>query len=243
MSISPSLTNLNTTVAQSLSEINARILNRSPKPTEKDIVAVLRDVVQETRKIRFEGNNYSDDWHSEASSRGLPNLPDTPIALKSLLTKEAQTLFETHKVYSKEELNSRYLVQVERYNKIRMIEIETLVEMISTHILPATNSQLSVLGSVAQAQKDSHDRVFDDVKNTIELLSNYAASLRTNKTKLQNLMTTAVETEDETTLARMLADKGTPLMEETAKVIYNIELECDDQFWALPKTRELIYMI
>jgi glutamine synthetase type III len=124
-----------------------------------------------------------------------------------------------------------------------MIEIETLVEMISTHILPATNSQLSVLGSVAQAQKDSHDRVFDDVKNTIELLSNYAASLRTNKTKLQNLMTTAVETEDETTLARMLADKGTPLMEETAKVIYNIELECDDQFWALPKTRELIYMI
>jgi glutamine synthetase len=243
MSISPSLTNLNTTVAQSLSEINARILTRSSNPTEQEIVAVLREVVQETKKIRFEGNNYSDDWHSEASSRGLPNLPDTPIALTALLTKEAQTLFETHKVYSKVELNSRYLVQVERYNKIRMIEIETLIEMISTHILPATNSQLSVLGSVAQAQKDSTDRVFEDIKTSIELLSNYAASLRSNKTKLQSIMATTVEEKDEATLARLLADKGTPLMEQTAEIIYHIELECDDQFWALPKTRELIYMI
>jgi hypothetical protein len=49
--------------------------------------------------------------------------------------------------------------------------------------------------------------------------------------------------EDEDLAARKLADDGTRLMQEASSVIYDIELECDDQYWSLPKTRELVYLM
>jgi glutamine synthetase len=244
-SISPALTYLNTAVAEALKEMNQRVRTRTAgkAATDEDVVAVIQEVVHETKKIRFEGNNYSKEWHAEAARRGLPNLPDTPAALAVLKNPKNVKLFEAMGIFSGDEAESRYKVQVERYIKVRLIELETMVEMMSTHVLPAANMQLSVLGEAARSSKEVLGKTSDDLKNSFEHLVQLNASLKTCKSKLQKLIAEVTKMEDEDLAARKLADDGTRLMQEASSVIYDIELECDDQYWSLPKTRELVYLM
>jgi len=76
-------------------------------------LAVVRDIVKETRRIRFEGNNYSADWHKEAAKRGLPNAKNTPEALETFISKDVVSLYERYKVLSKEELEAKHEIKLE----------------------------------------------------------------------------------------------------------------------------------
>jgi glutamine synthetase len=244
-SISPALTYLNTAVSESLKEMNQRVRTRCGGKTasDEDLVAVIQEVIHETKKIRFEGNNYSKEWHAEAAKRGLPNLPDTPAALEVLKSAKNVKLFENFQVYNHEESESRYKVQVERYIKIRLIELETMLELMSTHALPAATMQLAAFGDAARASKEITGKTPEDMKSSFENLANLCAALKTSKARIQKLINDVAKMEDEEAAARKLADSGNALMAEASAVIYDIELECDDQYWSLPKTRELVYMI
>ena len=44
-------------------------------------MTVITNLVKETKKIRFEGNNYAAEWVTEAEKRGLPNIAATFEAL------------------------------------------------------------------------------------------------------------------------------------------------------------------
>ena len=41
---------------------------------------VVRPIFKDTAPVRFEGNNYSEEWVKEAGKRGLPNLRRSPEA-------------------------------------------------------------------------------------------------------------------------------------------------------------------
>src|SRR6185436_7066758 len=56
------------------------------------LLKVVREVFKETAPIRFEGNNYSEDWVKEAKKRGLPNLRRTPEALKEMISKQSRSV-------------------------------------------------------------------------------------------------------------------------------------------------------
>ena len=48
------------------------------KTIDAAILEVIRETIPQTKAVRFEGNNYSDEWVREAEKRGLPNLCKTP---------------------------------------------------------------------------------------------------------------------------------------------------------------------
>ena len=50
-------------------------------------------MIKESRKILFEGDNYSSAWEKEAEKRGLPNLKTTPDALKIYSSKKQSNYF------------------------------------------------------------------------------------------------------------------------------------------------------
>ena len=103
--------------------------------------------------IRFEGNNYSEDWVKEAKKRGLPNLRRTPEALKELVSKQSRALLTKLGVLTKEELESRYHVRVERYVKDMLIELHTMREMVDTIVIPAAYGYLGHLSKAASQSK------------------------------------------------------------------------------------------
>ena len=63
----------------------SRRSSRRRKKVDDAVLKVVRRVFKETAPVRFEGNNYSEEWVKEAAKRGLPNLRRTPEALAQLV--------------------------------------------------------------------------------------------------------------------------------------------------------------
>ena len=144
---------LNAAVAEALGEIieEIRASLKKNKSVDDVVLAVVRPIFKDTAAVRFEGNNYSEEWVKEAAKRGLPNLRRTPEALEQLVSRPARTLLNKLNILSKAELESRYHVRLERYVKDVLIEMHTLKEMIDTLVIPAAFSYSGSLATSAAA--------------------------------------------------------------------------------------------
>jgi glutamine synthetase len=67
-----------------------------PNPSVADIYSVIRTYITRTKNIRFEGNNYSNEWVIEAERRGLPNIKTAPEAFKQILEQKNVDLMTSH---------------------------------------------------------------------------------------------------------------------------------------------------
>ena len=82
---------LNTIMADQLIKFKAEVDALIAKNVDKDeaIFQVLRKYIVESKKIRFEGNGYGEEWVKEAAKRGLNNIKTTPPALDAFLSKSS----------------------------------------------------------------------------------------------------------------------------------------------------------
>src|SRR5258705_3476237 len=146
---------LNAAVAEALDEITEAVRSQLKRGKSVDdvVLSVVGPIFKETAPIRFEGNNYSEEWVKEAGKRGLPNLRRSPEALEQLLSRQSRTLLNKLGILTKAELESRYHVRLERYVKDMLIEMHTLKEMIDTLVLPAAFDYAGGLVSAAAHAK------------------------------------------------------------------------------------------
>src|SRR5882757_2374840 len=100
---------LNAAVAEALEELTEQIRANTKRGKSVDdvVLGVVREAFKESETIRFEGNNYSEEWVKEAAKRGLPNLRRSPEALEQLTTKQSRTLLTKLGILTKAELESR----------------------------------------------------------------------------------------------------------------------------------------
>src|SRR4051794_4054916 len=105
---------VNAAVAEAIGEITDDLREEMKKTPKADdaVLKIVRRVFKETAAIRFEGNNYSEEWVKEAAKRGLPNLRRTPEALKQLVAKQSRQMLTKLGIFSEEELDSRYHVRL-----------------------------------------------------------------------------------------------------------------------------------
>ena len=101
-----SMTVLNTIMADTLKKFKVDVDALIEKGDKKEIaiMQVIQKYIVESKKVLFEGDGYSDEWHHEAERRGLPNLKTTPVALDAMVSDKAKKLFESNGVYSHTEL-------------------------------------------------------------------------------------------------------------------------------------------
>jgi glutamine synthetase len=146
---------LNTIVAESLDFMATKLEAdvKSGKDLNKSIGELLPIIMKESKKVIFNGNNYSEDWHAEAEKRGLPNLKNTVEVLPVIMRKDTAELFAKYKVYTPKELESRFNILSETYVKTINIEANTAVMMAKSMILPAAlRYQREVGESIAAAK-------------------------------------------------------------------------------------------
>ena len=98
-----------------------------------------------TSQIIFGGDNYTDEWHAEAESRGLKNLRTTPDALPEVISGLTVEAFGKYNVLSERELHSRYEVWLEQYVTRANIEAETTESIARTMIVPAALRHLALI--------------------------------------------------------------------------------------------------
>ena len=236
---------LNAAVAETLGEISEQIRSSLKKGKSVDdvVLAVVRDVFKETAPIRFEGNNYSEEWVHEAEKRGLPNLRRTPEALDQLNSKQSRALLTKLGIFTKEELESRYHVRLERYVKDMLIEMHTLKEMVDTIVLPASYAYAGTLAAAAAQATQAGIKVVPQVEAANEI-GRMIESLRDNQRDLQSVLDKAEEMHDDLPKqAKLLTSKGADAMAAVRSCCDALELKVADELWPLPKYREMLFPV
>ncbi len=150
-SVSGPNTMLNTAVAEELRLFADEL--EVAEDFEKTLHDIIRKTIKEHKRIIFNGNGYDESWLKEAKKRGLLNLKTTPDALPYLISKKNIELFKTHKVFTEEELYSRYEILMENYSKVLGIEALTMVDMTRKDILPSAMRYGRELCDAAAAKK------------------------------------------------------------------------------------------
>jgi glutamine synthetase len=244
-SIAFPITLLHTAVADAMGEI-AQSLRETLKKTKRvddAVLKVVREVFKETAPIRFEGNNYSEDWVKEAKKRGLPNLRRTPEALKELISKQSRKVFGDLGVLTKEELDSRYHVRVERYVKDMLIELHTLREMVDTMVIPAAYNYLNQLTEAAAQAKAAGIAVVPQIA-TANQVGELVQELQEHRADLTDIIARVeAKHDDPAGQAEMLTTEGADTMAEVRKVCDALELSVSDDCWPLPKYREMLFPV
>src|SRR5579872_5702987 len=147
MSLALPNTVLNTIVAEAIDDLAEELENALQGGAELE--AALRPILQRSyaanKAIVFSGDNYSEEWHSEAERRGLLNLRATPDALPYLVADDTVALFSNYGVLSERELESRYEVFLEQYCTKINIEAETAASIARTMLLPAAARHVAML--------------------------------------------------------------------------------------------------
>ena len=121
---------LNTAVAEAFDEISEKLKGVKKEDLAYAVHELLKELIASHKRIIFNGNGYTDEWIEEAAKRGLDNLKSLPEAMPRLISEKSIGLFTKHKVFTEEELKSRYEIFLENYSKTIHIEALTMIEMV-----------------------------------------------------------------------------------------------------------------
>ncbi|KAI9190331.1 hypothetical protein H9P43_001765 [Blastocladiella emersonii ATCC 22665] len=210
--------------------------------TEDDKIAVIRDLIADTRAIRFEGDNYSQAWSDEAEKRGLLNIKSVPEAYAQLLEPvNADMLTKATAVFTHEELHSRYHVLVERFTKDLLIEANTLKFMATQTILPAVFEYRKSLANTIAALKGIECDASAEVA-AVGALASHLNGLRTAVDELDQAINKVNAAGDDPVAQAKLADTALlPAMDAVRVHADALEQVVADKFWPLPKYTELLF--
>ena len=236
---------LNAAVAETIGEITTELKAelKKTKKVEDAVLKIVRRIFKETAAIRFEGNNYSEEWVKEAAKRGLPNLRRTPEALKQLVGKQSRQLLTKLAIFSDEEIDSRYHVRLERYVKDMLIELHTLRETVDTMVLPAALQYVGSLASAAAQAKTAGITVIPQIEpaNRVgKLIQDLQAARATLGKAIEKAEGMHEELDEQ---AEFLTHEGADAMAAVRAICDSLEVSIDDELWPLPKYREMLFPV
>lgn len=239
---------LNTIVADQLVKFHAEVQSLVAKDMKKDdaIFQVLRNYIVDSKKIRFEGNGYGEEWVKEAQKRGLSNVKTTPGALDFLLTKKARELFEKNEILNQRELDARYEIDLERYTKKIQIESRVMGDIAANHIIPTAVAYQNVLiTNVTGLKQVLNAKDFDALAGEQMRIIREISERMTLINQLVEEMIEARKSANKLKSVRKQAgdycDKVVPYFDKLRREVDKLELIVSDEHWPLPKYRELLF--
>ena len=214
---------------------------------EEAIFQTLRQYIVESKKIRFEGNGYGEEWVKEAEKRGLSNIKTTPHALDAFVSKESLQLFSNNNIMSEREQQARYEIYLELYTKKIQIESRVMGDLALNHIIPTAIKYQSMLIENVRGLKEI--MTADEYKTTatvqlsmIHELSERIAAIKTGLDKMINERKNANAIDNHKKQAIAYCEKVIPYFDTIRYQVDKLELLIDDEAWPLPKYRELLFI-
>jgi len=235
---------LNTIVSDSLDYCATRLEKElGEKFTEAKLQSAVRGMLQELvkkhKRVLFDGDGYTKDWHAEAAKRGLPNLTESVAALSVLKVKKNVDLFKRFNVLTKQEVESREHIFLEKYVKQVLIEAETALVMGRTQILPAALRQQIELAEVVAVTRAA-DADESEARTALDDFIGLVNNLR-NAIKTLEEATTADEHEGEIhSHAEHVRDDIRPAMNALRDAADAVEMSVAADLWPLPTYRAML---
>ena len=248
-SCAPAMIVLYLIVAEQLAKFKTEVDKLVSKKIRKDdaIIQVLKKYIEESRNIRFEGNNYSKDWIEEARKRGLSNLSTTPKALEALVSRSTTELFISQNVLTERELIARHEIRLENYSKKIQIESRVLGDLATNHIIPVAIKYQNILIDNVQGLKSvldlkTYGKLSQNQMETITEISEHVSKIKTFVNEMLEARKNANKIDDPEKKAFSYCDHVRPYFEKIREHVDKLELLVDDEYWPLPKYRELLFV-
>ena len=231
---------LNTVVAQSLKSYADRL--ESADDFEEALHSLIRKTIKDHKRIIFNGNGYDNEWIAEAERRGLLNLPTTPDCLPYLLKDKNIKLFADHKVFSRQEIESRYEIYLENYCKNVRIEALTMVDMTNKDILPAVSAYFKTLCDTVKAMSragidpgGSYEQV------TAEKLAVLSKKIFSAVCGLSQVVDGLSEAGDAARESELIRDRVIPQMSLLREFVDSAESITAEEYWPYPTYGDLMF--
>ena len=241
------MTALNTIMAETLKKFKKDVDAHIEKGEKKEIAImhVIREYIVSSDKVLFEGDGYSEEWHKEAEKRGLPNVRTTPLALDAYVTEKSKKLFESNHVLTHVELEARHEIELEKYIKRVQIEARIMGELCTSHIVPSAVKYMNVLISNIKGLKELGLNS-SAVANQMQILE----KLTEHVNKVSDLVEKMIEarkvcnnmSDTRTKAIAYQSQVKDPFFDKIRYHVDKLELLVDDQYWLLPKYREMLFL-
>ena len=229
---------INTSVADVLKEFADKL--EKSADFEKDVKKLIVETYLAHKRIIFNGNNYSEEWTSEAARRGLLNLKTTPEALALYDRPENIALFERHKIYTGAEIRARQEILLENYCKVINIEALTMSQIVYKQIIPAAAKYSSVLAeSVARKKAMGVDAASEaELVKKITVLTDSAYN---SLVKLNDAVVAARDVSGTLEAAKNYHDSVFMTMQELRLSCDELETVVGREYWPFPTYGDLLY--
>jgi glutamine synthetase len=222
---------LNTIVAEAVDDLAGKLKAALKGSTlEKAVTSVVKDTWNANKRVVFDGDGYSEAWHSEAEKRGLANLKTTPDALPWIVDKTTIAAFKKYKVLTKRELEARYDVYTEQYVMNLNIEAETAAMVARTMLLPAAVRYLNELRATGL------DELVEELEPVVKEF-HYAIVKLEDANLDENHPDSSAQKE-----AVYMRDTVIVAMEDAREVADRLEKLVADDLWPLPKYSEMLFI-
>jgi glutamine synthetase len=226
---------LNTIAAQAIDHMADALATKLDGGAElaEAVLEVVKDAYAANKQIIFNGDNYTDEWHTEAEQRGLLNLRQTPDALPYLVAEKSIEAFENYDVLSGREIHARYEVFVEQYITKLNIESETAASIARTMLVPAAVKYLGELAAAGESAGLGTIR-----SEVVGLLDDLVEKLGA----LDAANSGHPEGVDPLEAAVYVENNVVPAMEAVREVADELEGVVPDALWPLPKYSEILFI-
>ena len=230
---------LNTAVAEELRQFADEL--EEAADFNSPLHELIKKTIREHKRIIFNGNGYDDEWLEEAARRGLANLKTTPDALPAFISEKSVSLFQTHKVFTKEEIEARYEILLENYCKVLSIEANTMLDMARREILPAASEYSSSLASAAVTKKTMNPAAAVGYEEKTSLrISDLTSDMLTKAEELEDELMKAKSCGDTTEEAVYFKDHVLPAMNALRIDGDALETVTSREYWPYPTYGEML---
>jgi glutamine synthetase len=242
------MTVLNTIVANQLIDFKKKVDALIEKGEKKDeaILRELQVLIKASKKIRFEGNGYGDEWVKEAEKRGLSNVKDTPRALDVWHKKETKDLFNRLGILTPVELEARHEIELENYILKVQIEARVMGDMAKNHIMPASLQYQNVLIKNVKGIMDILGE--SEGKEAARTQINFIKSISKHVNAMNDKVNLMIEERKKANVipdvrerAIAYCDNIKSRFDEIRYHADKLEIMVEDEIWPLPKLRELLF--
>ncbi len=235
---------LNTAVAEELDKVYEVLKDVEADKLDAKIDELLKKMITEHKKIIFNGNGYSDEWIEEAGKRGLYNLKSLPDAMPMLISEKNRELFKKHEVLSDVEIESRYEIFLDNYNKEIHIEALTMMEMIRKEFTAGLVSYMKDVTNEALKKKQllpnltcSYEAdIINTLDKTSEIIGNKIHQLRADTEKAEKI-------ENSLEAARFYHDVILKDMDELREYVDTAEKIIPDEYLPYPTYAKILFSL
>jgi len=239
---------LNALVANQLIKFQVAVDALIEKNVKKDeaIFQVLKELIIQSKPIRFNGDGYSENWVKEAAKRGLTNIKNVPESLAAYSRPEFKALFQKLEIFSDSELNGRVEVEFEKFIMKIQIESRVLADLAINHIVPvAIEYQTMLLENVKNLKEvfssEEYKKLAGARLELIKTINEHVSAIKAKREEMIEERKKANVIDDVVKKAKAYDNKVKPYLEEIREHIDKLELIVDNERWPLPKYRELLF--